>query len=66
MYSMNYEEIFHDEIFLRNVSEHEHEEEEFRFQEALRALAPKNLYKISEKWTVIIGFFKGPFKKEDK
>ena len=39
---MNYEEIFHDEIFLRNVSEHE--EEEFRFQEALRALAPNKIY----------------------
>ena len=37
---MNYDEIFQDNNFFRNVSEHE-EEEEFRFQEALRALAPK-------------------------
>ena len=38
---MNYDEIFQDNNFFRNVSEHEEEEEEFRFQEALRALAPK-------------------------
>ena len=39
---MNYDEIFQHNNFFRNVSEHEEEEEEFRFQEALRALAPKN------------------------
>ena len=49
---MNYDEIFQDNNFFRNVSEHEEEEEEFRFQEALRALAP-NKYIYAFNWVFI-------------
>jgi len=43
MFFMNLGEIFHYITFFKIVSEHD-EEDEFKFQEALRALAPKNVH----------------------